>query len=190
MSEKEEIGKYMSKEINWLLSQKETGGGRAMLANLRRGAGKVPGEIPELWGTFLNGIPQELLGNDGNPSRAEWAIYLSLTMLALHQQGSGENVHSQDISLGRAAAMLMEEPSDDERKRILNRFGPVVTAKDMPELSYHLRNLIKLLKSKDIKLDYIKLAQDIYDFQFEQSCKRVKLRWGQDFYYTKDKDEQ
>lgn len=65
-------------------------------------------------------------------------------MFALHQQGSTEAVHCEGRSLGSAAADLMEEKTDENRERIMRRFGPVVTAKDMPELSHHIRGLVPL----------------------------------------------
>lgn len=86
----------------------------------------------------------ELFSRTGEPSRSEWAIYISLTMFALHQQGSSETVHCEGRSLGSAAADLMEEKTDENRERIMRRFGPVVTAKDMPELSHHIRGLVPL----------------------------------------------
>lgn len=179
---------YVNRQIALLVQGMKNSGGRARLANLRRGVGKTPGELPELWGSFLNEIPEELLSQNGKPTYAEWAIYLSLTLFALHQQGNGESVHAEGISLGAAAAKLMNEPSDAERERVLRRFGPVVTAKDMPELSHHLRGMIQLMKAKGIRLDYGKLARDLYDFQSENARKRVQLRWGQDFYHI-DKGE-
>lgn len=182
MYEKKLVGEFTYKQIQSLLRQKETSGGRAMLANLRRGVGKTPGELPELWGAFLNELPEELYANNGTPSYAEWAIYLSLTLFALHQQGNSQSAHKERISLGNAAAGLMTEQSDDERNRVLRRFGPVVTAKDMSGLSHHLRGLIQLFKANDIGLDYVRLAEDLYDFQFDESRKKVQLRWAQDFY--------
>lgn len=86
----------------------------------------------------------ELFSRTGEPSRSEWAIYISLTMFALHQQGSSETVHCEGRSLGSAAADLMEEKTDENRERIMRRFGPVVTAKDMPELSHCIRGLVPL----------------------------------------------
>jgi len=188
MSESEKLRNYVFKQIVILNSQKETSGGRSKLAELRRGIGKYPGEIPELWGVFLNDLPEEMLSNDGTPSYAEWAVYVSLTLFALHQQGNAESVHAESVSLGRAAAELMNEKTDAERERVLRRFGPVITAADMQELSYHLRSLVQLFKSKGIKLDYVRLAEDIYGYQFENSRKKVQLRWGQDFYYNKGED--
>ena len=70
-----DIGQYMNKKISSLIKEKNSSGGRARLSRLRRGAGKVPGEIPELWGDFLNGMPESMISKTGNPSEAEWAIY-------------------------------------------------------------------------------------------------------------------
>lgn len=187
-----DVGQYMNKQLNSLIDQKDTSVGKARLARLRRGAGRVPGEIPELWGEFLNGMPEKFISSNGEPSREEWAIYISLTLFALHQQGNTNSVNCKGTSLGSAAMQLMEKGKDEneERERVLHRFGPVVTAKDMPELSHHLRCLIQLFSSKDISLDYEMLAEDLMWFQFDDKRKNVQLRWGQDFYYKKGEDEE
>lgn len=183
ISAREKIGKYVYGQIALLTENMKYSGGKAMLANLRRGAGKTPGELPELWGIFLNGIPDEMLSRNGEPTKEEWAIYISLTLYALHQQGNSESIHKDGVGFGKAAAMLMNEQTDKERERVLRRFGPAVTANDMYELYHHMRCLIELMRNKGIKLDYAMLAKDIYDFQFSEGKKKVQLRWGQDFYY-------
>ena len=38
---------------------------KAALANLRRGVGAAPGEMPELWGFFLEELPPEMESRDG-----------------------------------------------------------------------------------------------------------------------------
>lgn len=177
---------YVAGQIQYLLKQRDTGSGRAMLAKLRRGIGKAPGEIPELWGIFLNGLDESLYGQNGNPSPAEWAVYLSLTLFALHQQGSAEAVQQENVSLGNAAAGLIDrsKDEDEERKRIMQRFGSVITALDMVELSHHLRGMIQILKANNVHLDYVRLAGDLLDFQYQDSRRKVQLRWGEDFYYN------
>ena len=177
---------YVAGQVQNLVQQRETSGGRAMLAKLRRGIGRTPGEIPELWGAFLSGLDESLYGQNGNPSRAEWAIYLSLTMFALHQQGSAESVQQENVSLGKAAAGLIDrsKDEDEERKRIMQRFGSVITASDMSELSHHLRGMIQILKANNVHLDYVRLAGDLLDFQHQDSRRKVQLRWGEDFYNT------
>lgn len=197
MSEIDEIRKYVSKKISVLYSTKDTSGGKVQLANLRKGIGKTPGELPELWGIFLNELPEKLQSRNGEPSYAEWAIYLSLTMYALHQQGNSDNVHVKDISLGKASYLLVKKALDDEcskekekekeeaeRNRVLRRFAPIVSAKDLYEFSNHLRSMINIFKANEICIDYERLAGDIYCFQFKEQRKKVLLRWGQDFYYN------
>ena len=183
-SSREIIGKYVYGQIVLLTENMKYSGGKAMLANLRRGAGKTPGELPEVWGMFLNGIPDEMLSRSGEPTKEEWAIYSALTLFALHQQSNSDSVYKEGISFGKAAAQLMNERSDDERERVLRRFGPAVTANDMYELSHYMRSLIELMRNKGIRLDHVMLAKDIYDFQFSEGRQRVALRWGQDFYYN------
>ena len=53
MSKIDDVRNYTYRQIQFLIRQKETSVGKAMLANLRRGIGKTPGELPELWGAFL-----------------------------------------------------------------------------------------------------------------------------------------
>ena len=144
MEEVKLIRNEMKDRVQKLITQKDTSDGKANLAKLRHGIGKMPGEMPELWDVFFNKMSPELFSKSNEPSMAEWAIYISLTMFALHQQGSSEAVHCEGRSLGSAAADLMEEKTDENRERIMRRFGPVVTAKDMPELSHHIRGLVPL----------------------------------------------
>ena len=175
-----------AKRINRLLNKRETGNGKAALANLRRGIGLKPGEIPELWGEVFRSMPEEMYSRSGLPTAAEWAIYIALTTFALHQQGQADEMNKEQRSLGRAVGMLCAEPDDEER--LLRRFRQVITASDMTELSYYLRGLIQLLKAKGIALDYAQLASDLYEYQFTSSRQRVQLRWGQDFYFQEEKE--
>lgn len=181
---KQLIHEYVSKKILCLLQEREYSGGKAAFARLRRGIGKTPGETPELWGIFLNELPERFISRNGIPTSAEWAVYISMTLFAMHQQGSANSVHAEGVSFGKAVAGLVNENTDEERSRIMRRFAPIITAKDMPEFSHHMRCMIQLFKANEgIHLDYAKLAEDIYDFQYEESRKKVQLRWGQDFYY-------
>ena len=75
---------FTKKKISQLLEQ--SGSNSGILAQLRRGIGKEPGEMPQLWGYFLQDMPEEFFGRD-EPSRAEWAVYSAVTLFSLHQQG-------------------------------------------------------------------------------------------------------
>lgn len=90
MNGKEKIGKirgFVEEKLSFLHSNKNESAVRAELARLRRGIGKKPGELPELWELLLDDFPTELESNGAERSKAEWAIYTALTLFALHQQG-------------------------------------------------------------------------------------------------------
>lgn len=166
---------------------------KASLARLRRGIGKKPGELPELWGDFLQDMPEvfysDFVSAFGSPSCAEWAAYIALTLYALHQQGRAvdtESVQQDGRSLGMAAAELVKDEEDMER--IWRRFCKVAAADDMAELSYYLRGMVQLFRANGIGLDYVKLAGDLYDYQFPDRADRIRLRWGEDFYRSRKKE--
>lgn len=187
MGKETEIGKYVRTQIALLAKDAralEQSGSKAHLAQLRRGVGKAPGELPELWGLFLKDLPEELAGRGGEPSYAEWAVYTALTLFALHQQGHGEpmNAEGEDNRLGRAARRLVQNGDDEENIRM--KLSIAARSDDAAELSYHLKTLVKLLGNSDMKLDYVDLAKDLYWFQFEKTADRIRLKWGQDFYHS------
>lgn len=186
MTENEKkIREFMRRKL-YILSALPDNRLRAELAELRHGIGHTPGDIPTLWGTFLTDMPKEFYRDDGEATYAEWAVYISLTMFALCQQGhdfKSDWMHADGIHFGtavRKSAPAVQD-SDDELKRVRNRFNKIATSSNMHELEYHLRGMIKLLSGKDIKLDFADLAADIYAYNFPEFRSRVRLKWGQDF---------
>ena len=107
---------------------------RAELAKLRRGVGHRPGELPELWGSFLLGMPEGFQGNNG-PTAAEWAVYLALTLYAVHQQGNDQPMNRQHSTLGWAVRQLAERNTsagqDWTEASVLRRFNALATAEEI-----------------------------------------------------------
>ena len=190
MSEKNEsrtqaIRGYVDGKIQWLWGLPENQR-RAELAKLRRGIGHAPGELPDLWGGLLQGMPASFYGTNG-PSHEEWAVYLALTLYALHQQSNDTVCMSQlGCTLGRAVRRLAEQTvasgQDWTESSVLRRFNALATADSMPEVSHHLRGMIQLLRREGIPLDYPQLAEDLYQYQFVDGAPNVRLRWGRDLY--------
>lgn len=171
------------KRLRWLMNMTNEAQQRAYLAKLRRGIGHPPGELPELWSILLDGLPDTMRSERDEPTREEWAIYTSLTMFALHQQGRDvkrEPMHIDSISLGYAAWQLTEG-RNEERERVGRRFNLVALAGSMEELNHYLRGFVQLLRAKHIALDYAMLARDLYRYQYEDLAAAVRLKWGQDF---------
>ena len=182
-SRKKLVRAYVHKRLAQWQSQTNEHLLRADMANLRRGIGKKPGDLPELWGLLFQELPEELMSRTGEPTWAEWAVSGALTLYALHRQGAGRCMHADGQRLGAAVGRLAG--GDEERLKVVQRrFNAFATARSMPECMNHLRGLIQLLRSKEIPLDYVDLAGDLYEFQMPGGAARVRLRWGQDFYRT------
>lgn len=188
--EAKQVKNYVKHQIYKLTGSSNESSSRAMLANLRRGIATTPGSIPALWEITFNGLPEELCGRDEEPSRGEWAIYTTLTLYALHQQGKEMSQHpmsQEGHSLGMALRKLIS--NEDEEKRIKRRFDVAATSDSLEEFAHHLRGLIQLLKSQNIPLDYPSLAEDLYWFQNPDVRDSVRLRWGRDFYRIQNKTD-
>ena len=67
-----QIAGFTARKLAQLQSQSRNSSFRSTLAHLRRGVGRAPGDVPELWGSFLDEMPQDWMGNR-EPRRAEWA---------------------------------------------------------------------------------------------------------------------
>lgn len=182
MAISEDCADYVKRKLTDMSSSLESGETKANLAKLRRGIGKAPGEIPELLGFLLLSIPPQLESKNGEPSNAEWAIYIALTTYALNQQENSESMYreGEEYTLGRSVGRMIENPDDAEN--IIRRFNVLVSSHDMVGFSYHLRNIVQMMRTKDIPLDYGQLAADLYRFQWDDSRNKVCLKWAQDFY--------
>lgn len=188
MTPEQKLQCYVAARLRWLQALPEHPR-KARLATLRRGVGYTPGGLPALWGVFLQDMPEELLSRTGDPTPAEWAAYLALTLYALHQQSQAAPMHKEGEGLGKAARRLVEPGKDPGESSIQKRFNALATAVQMPEISHHLRGMVQLLRTGGIPLDYVQLAVDLYDLQFADTVACVRLRWGQDFYRDPKEEE-
>ena len=187
MSRKNEIRDFIYKKILILEKESSSGEGKAMLAQLRRGLGKKPGEDPRLFGVLLQDMPESFYSKEGVPTREEWACYIALTLYAMHQQGKSVDSDKmntfENVSLGTAMKQLAVAQGDPNAKiRIQEKYKSLVGALDIVAIENYLRGIISLLKSKSIPINYSMLAADLYEIQFADSKTKVILRWGQDLY--------
>ena len=180
------IGGFVERKINLIKNTSNDSLVKAMLANLRRGVGRKPGSMPEIWDLTLEGLPEEFMSKDGFPTKEEWAVHIALTLFALHQQGRNiktESMNNRDISFGKAVRSLAADEADIPR--VKRRFDAALKADDIEGLAYYTRSLIQLLKSNDTSFNYPMLAKDLYLFQTNDKDV-VRLSWGQDFYRRYD----
>ena len=199
MSNKKSIRDFVNNKIGrlWHLPENER---RAILALLRRGIGRTPGEVPELWNILFDGIPDGFMGKDGSISHECWAIYIALTCYALHQQGNSQNVNKFGYKIGSAVRDLAERKANGRDWRespVLPRFNAIVSANSIYAIDQHLRSLISILKSvsgEPIMFDYGYLAADLYDFQcdtpgLEHISYDTRFQWGKDLYRNRKVEE-
>jgi len=174
---------FVKHKITKLSESKNESAARATLAKLRRGIGKEPGSMPEIWDVTLDGLPEKLAYKGSNPTYGEWAVHTALTLYALHQQGKDmkkQCMSKEGETLGISLRKLIK--TEEDEKRVKRRFDAAATSDSLDEFSHHLRGLIQILKTQDIPLDYPALTEDLYRFQFPEVRDSVRLRWGRDFY--------
>lgn len=183
-----EIYTYTASKIHELEKRSDTTGGKALLANLRRGIGKTPGELPELWGILLEQMPESFSeGSERKRSNAEKAIYHALTLYALSRQGNSETTNASGVSLGKAAAQLAGA-DENRREAVLRRLKQILACKSVDELAVKLRSFIQLLKGEGITLDFARLAQDMYRYAYPEGRESVRMAWARDFYKQQAQD--
>lgn len=153
----------------------------ARLAQLRRGAGKAPEEVPELFG--LTGT-EALYTEKGRPKSSEHgpaAVHLAVTLYALHQQSQRvERMHVPGRRLGGAVRALMPPGEIDEGLR--RRFVRVAGATSANVLAYRLRELVLLLRRESEPLDYVRLADQLEQALDPARRLWVRQEWGREFH--------
>lgn len=165
---------------------------KAYLANLKNSIGKPLSQSSGIWPLLFEIMPEQYLGKFGKPTREELVVVNALQLYALQQQGITESValdcdgNAKIRDIGSSLAALRDR---EDSRSVDQRFNALITAEDYEELIYHLRQLMKLLKTKTKKtklarVHYGKLAGDLYWFLRGRE-ERIRLAWAQSYYGTK-----
>lgn len=156
---------------------------RATLAELRRAVGTPPDRNPIAWQRVLDEViptfPPHLIGRGNAHSRSESAAYDALTFFALHMQSQTQPMHVRGVSFGQAVAVLIRRRTSESIKP---RFDATLSVRSESTRRYHLRNLITLIRTEHIGLDYGRFATDLAALSDPDTRRRnaVLLRWGRD----------
>lgn len=179
-------------------STRDASSTEALLANMRNSADKdISNNVDALAYVFSN-LSYGEDDRGGELSYMEQAIFTAIQMYAIHQQSNVESVlkfgnndenesreKKYKANIGDALATLRS----DESESIDKRFNAMITATNFNKLSYHLRQMIKILKSKsDAKVDYAKLAEDLYWFMIGRK-EEVRLSWARSYYKYRKNEE-
>ena len=179
-------------------STRDASSTKALLANMRNSADKdISNNVDALAYVFSN-LSYGEDDRGGELSYMEQAIFTAIQMYAIHQQSNVESVlkfgsddenesreEKYKANIGDALATLRS----DESESIDKRFNAMITATNFNKLSYHLRQMIKILKSKsEAKVDYAKLAEDLYWFMIGRK-EEVRLSWARAYYKYRKNEE-
>lgn len=166
----------------------------ATLARLRRGLGRPLHTQPDVWG--LIGMDSFQAAVESSPAdtgywtsprtldRVETALHTALPLWALHQQAHRQaSMHARGWGLGRAVRALMRARTTEEFDEPLRkRFVRTVSATSFEVMALRLRELVLLLRSAGIPLDYGVLADQFLQWQKPESRAEVHRFWGRDFH--------
>ncbi|GHI41121.1 type I-E CRISPR-associated protein Cse2/CasB [Streptomyces violascens] len=155
----------------------------ATLARLRRGAGKDPLAVPDLWGLIDLGklYDDPFLAREADQVRAQNAVYGAMTLWSLHQQSRRTPMHRPGgVELGAAVRKLMPGSEIDEPVR--RRFVRIGSAPAWDVLTLRLREMVTLLRRDEIGLDYAVLAGQLHRWQHRPARDEVRSSWGRSFH--------
>ncbi|SDB89690.1 CRISPR system Cascade subunit CasB [Raineyella antarctica] len=183
------VGNYVKGIIYRLVP---SGGGqlnprsRAQLAQLRRGVGKEPGSVPEIWDLTLDGLDGAGQGQAATPE--ENAVHIALTMFSVHQQAKPMLMHTSTPfgqAVRRLASTLESSSEDVHEGPVYRRFTQLATAASLDELTHHARALVTQMRSADVGFDYGRFADDLVAFQDPRRVSEVQRRWARDFHHLR-----
>ena len=153
------------------------------LAQLRRGLGREPGTVPEIWPWTMDGLEATASGDQF--SAEESAVHHALTLFAYHQQSRPTSMHDPAVGVGAAIRRLADLNRGErvvQETPVYRRFTAMATAADLSEVVTHARGLIGQLRAVGLGLDYARFADDLRWLPFPTSAASVRRRWSRDFY--------
>ena len=139
---------------------------RAALAALRRGLGRPPGTVPEMFPYVVPFLP-------ANPHPEQEAAYYTIAVLfALHPENTPEG------NMGDHMAAARDEKS---REAVERRFVALLSAHpdDLPDL---LRQAIAYLKSKEVPINWERLFRDLQLWSHPEYGDVVRRYWATAFW--------
>ena len=169
---------------------------RATLARLRRLGQPGMGSWMVVGDDVFSDLP-ELCTSRVDEEDALRAIRCAMKLYAIHQQSEVVGVaippSSMDWtsgSFGRACYLISHQAGSAPQGEagVLRRMSTIESATGFEGVEAGLRALISLMKSKGVKLNYGRLARDIYFIQKSSARDRVFMGWARDYYVPRKQD--
>ncbi|MCC6095445.1 MAG: type I-E CRISPR-associated protein Cse2/CasB [Eubacterium sp.] len=162
----------------------------AVLARLRNSIGKPLSEAEDVWPILFENLPYQFLSKNGYETSEEKAIYTTLQLYAVCMQGSAGSVISNPVYNGSIGMSLRNGRDPEDSKALDRRFGAMITADTFEEMAYHLRQMLKVVKSHTgMIINFPRLASDLLYFQLGNQ-RKICFRWAQDYYSSGKQDNE
>jgi CRISPR system Cascade subunit CasB len=153
----------------------------AVLATLRTGVGRSPGDVSGLWRHYRVVVPDAVAARGIIHSDLA-AEHAALTLFAVHQQSQDARMHRDGSLLGASLRALCNAAFKDNPDALDRRVNAAAATDSVKELTVHLRGLVRLLRDQHIPLDYTALVQDLADWHHPVARGYVRRRWGAQYY--------
>jgi len=142
------------------------------LARLRRNAGYTLAEATDVHRVFFQALPHGL-----SPWQQEiYFMVATLYPLAKHSPTAG--------TLGATLHRVRAYRGGGERANSLDRRFQTLIDSDREQLPFRLRQVIRLAKSSEQRVNYVQLLLDV--LRWDAESKPVQLRWARDYYVGSD----
>lgn len=162
----------------------------ALLAALRNSIGKPLAKAREVWPFLFEHLPESFLSCTAKPTYEENAIFTTLQIYAICEQGMSHSTKCDEKYRGSMGKSLSTgRSSDSEKNKALDRrFNAMITASTYDEFVYHLRQMVRIVRSKaTMTINFSKLAEDLYRYQ-KNGQSGVCFRWATDYYARINED--
>lgn len=156
----------------------------ALLAALRNSVGKPLAKAREVWPFLFEYLPESFLSRTAKPTREENAIYTTLQIYAICEQGTSHSTKCDEQYRGSMGKSLAagRSPDSEKNKALDRRFNAMITASTYDEFVYHLRQMVRIVRSKEIMtINFSRLAEDLCHYQ-RNGQNGVCFRWATDYY--------
>lgn len=145
-------------------------GGRA---RLKRNAGNSLNEARNVYDVFFAALPHDV------DQRNHGDYFLIATLFALGTHRADPPVANPPRNLGASLAWERRNRGIERAGSLDRRFNALLDA-DREQLPFRLRQIVSLLASRGIPIDWARLLRDVRDWTHRD--RYVQRTWAQDYY--------
>lgn len=154
---------------------------RGALADLRRGLSEPPGTAPIMFPYVARWVPE-----DARQSWREKVYYLIAALFAYYQSGASE-VGKQRMTSGNFGEHCrMAKTAKKQSESYEIRFASVLKSHN-EDLPVYLRQMISLLKSADVPINWDQLFHDLNRWNSESQY--IQRQWANSYWAYQKPDE-